>query len=130
MKKSRLGILIPTFLWIVAIATILNPGSASAVCYSPGGCSGWSVPTGYGLPSGTIYDIVTGILTWILGILGFIGIIGFAISGIMYLVSAGNDDAVKKAKAAMKYSIIGVIVGLAGVVALQAVDNLLNARTF
>lgn len=82
----------------------------------------------YGLPTGSVYNIIKEILNWILGIIGFVGVISFAIAGIMYLVSAGNDDTVKKAKSAMKYAIIGVIVALSGVVAIQAVDQILNGN--
>ena len=93
-----------------------------------GGGGGWSLGSiaGFGLPSGSIMGIVVSILYWLLGLLGFFGIIGFVISGIMYLVSAGDDDMVTRAKAAMKYSIYGVIVGLAGVVIIQAVNYALN----
>jgi uncharacterized membrane protein len=80
-----------------------------------------------GLPDATIYDIITNILDWLLTIIGIVGVIAFAIAGIMYLTSAGNDDQVKKAKTAMVNSIIGVIVAIIGVVVLNAVDTMLNA---
>jgi hypothetical protein len=38
----------------------------------------------------------------------------------MYLVSAGDDELITKAKKYMMYSIVGVIVGLMGVVIIQA----------
>ncbi|MDD5652164.1 MAG: hypothetical protein PHX98_02070, partial [Candidatus Moranbacteria bacterium] len=57
---------------------------------------------------------------------GFIAIIGFVIAGIMYMTSAGDDDRIKTAKNAMKWSIVGVIVALMGFVILQAVDALLS----
>lgn len=83
----------------------------------------------YGLPKGTLYGIIQGILMWILGIFGFIGIIGFVISGILYLVSAGDDNKMETAKSAMKYSIIGVIVGLCGLVVIMAANAMLNGGT-
>lgn len=84
----------------------------------------------YGLPSASIYRIIRGILDWLLMIVGFLGVIAFAIAGILYLVSAGNDDMIKKAKAAMKYAIIGVIVALAGMVALRAAYAILSGGFF
>jgi hypothetical protein len=87
-------------------------------------------PGGYvdtGLPSGSVEDIVSNISMWILGIFGFIGVIGFVISGIFYLTAAGNAEQEKKAKLAMTMSIIGVIVGLMGLVIINAADTLLNA---
>lgn len=83
-----------------------------------------------GLPHGDILDIVFNILFWILAIFGAVAVIGFAISGILYLTAAGDDDQIEKAKNAMKWSIIGVIVGLSGIVILRAVSNMLDAQSF
>lgn len=86
-------------------------------------------PSGTNLPSGTIFDIIRNFMLWLLGLLGFFAVIGFVISGIMYLVAAGDEDQQKKAKKAMFYSITGVIVGLVGLVVLVAVERLLGAQT-
>lgn len=75
-----------------------------------------------GLPTGSIYGIIAATLSWLLGILGFIAVIGFVISGILYLTAAGNDSQIEKAKSAMTYSIVGVIVALMGYVIIQAVN--------
>ena len=86
--------------------------------FGNGGISGLS---GIGLPAGSIYEIIQNLVYWLLGIFAFFGIIGFVVSGIMYLISAGNDEMITKAKNYMMYSIVGVIVGLMGLVILQAV---------
>jgi hypothetical protein len=86
----------------------------------------WSLPQSYGLPTGTIYYIIENILMWLLAIFGFIGIIGFAISGIMYLLSAGSSGMAENAKKGMIYSIIGIVVGLGGFVIIQAIDAMLS----
>jgi cytochrome bd-type quinol oxidase subunit 2 len=75
----------------------------------------------FGLPQGSIAGIIENILSWLLLIFGFLGVIGFVIAGIMYLVAAGDDSLAERAKNAMKYSIIGIIVGLGGLVVIQAV---------
>jgi len=75
-----------------------------------------------GLSGGSIYNIISQTLAWLLGILGFIAVIGFVISGILYLTAAGNDTQIEKAKSAMTYSIVGVIVALMGWVIVQAVN--------
>jgi hypothetical protein len=93
--------------------------------------SGWS-PSNYsstGLPKGSIYEIISNIVMWALGIFGFIAIIGFVISGIMYLTSTGDDTAMKKAKSAMYYSLTGVVVGLIGYIIIYAVNAMLNSST-
>lgn len=93
----------------------------------------WSVGRKYaedaGTPDGTITDIVGTTMDWLLALLGFFGIIGFVISGIMYLTAAGDDDQISTAKNAMKYSIIGIIVALLGFVIIQAVETLLTGTS-
>ncbi|MDD3498341.1 MAG: pilin [Candidatus Moranbacteria bacterium] len=92
--------------------------------------TGVCIPTQTGLPSPEGDDplaiVIINFMMWLLGILGFIAIIGFVIAGIMYMTSAGDDDRIKTAKNAMKWSIVGVIVALMGFVILQAVDALLS----
>jgi len=83
----------------------------------------------FGLPSGKIYDIIYNFLFWILALFGAFGLIGFAISGIMYLTAAGDDDQIQKAKKAMTWSLVGVAVGLAGLVIIYAVDELLRGQS-
>ena len=123
---------------LLALLVIVAPQVASAaIDASVGGCTGSvcggiSVGSGgvgggpFGLPSGSIYNIIGGFVDWLLAIFGFLGILGFVISGIMYLVSAGNDALAKTAKSGMMYSIIGIVVGLSGFIIMQAVNGLLS----
>lgn len=93
----------------------------------------WTVSNkGSGLPTGTITQIVTSTMNWLLALLGFLGIIGFVIAGILYLTAAGDEDQIEKAKTAMTYSIVGIIVALIGFVIIQAVNSWLggNNTTF
>jgi len=79
------------------------------------------------LPKKPLNDIIDNLALWLLTVFGFIAVIGFVISGILYLISAGDEDAQERAKRAMIYSITGVIVGLAGLVVITAIDYFLNA---
>lgn len=81
-----------------------------------------------GLPSGSITNIVTGVMNWLLILVGLFGVIGFAVSGILYLISSGDEGKMQTAKNAMVWSIIGVIVALLGYVIIQAVNSMLNAN--
>ena len=82
------------------------------------------------LPHGVnLTQLITNIAKWLLMIFGFIAVIGFVISGLIYLLSAGDEDAQERAKRAMVYSITGVIVGLSGLVILYAVQQLLGGQT-
>jgi len=101
-------------------ALLVFPFFANAQGWNPG------MLGGFGLPSGSIYFIIQGILYWLLGIFGFLAVIGFVVSGIMYIVSVGDDDTIKKAKSYMLYCIIGVIVALSGLVIIYAINSALR----
>jgi hypothetical protein len=89
----------------------------------------YNAPSGTNLPSGTVMAIITNIMNWLLIAVGIAGVIGFAIAGILYLTAAGDETRIGTAKNAMMYSIIGVIVALAGLVALQFAKNMLGAAS-
>lgn len=142
MNKKIIGLLILSLILIPAVALAatdwgfsvggngfsFNIGSGSG---AGGGGGGWNVGNyvGFGLPAGSITGILLNILLWILRIFGIVGIIGFVISGILYLTAAGDEERMAYAKRAMQYSIIGVVVGLLGVVILQAVNLALNSAS-
>ncbi|MBU2028833.1 hypothetical protein KJ761_03005, partial [Patescibacteria group bacterium] len=71
---------------------------------------GVELPQETGLSQKTVKEILTKLLTWLLEIVGIIAIIGFVVSGIMYLVSAGNDEMITKAKKYMGYCLMGIAV--------------------
>ena len=85
-------------------------------------------PSNTNLPSSSLFQIIQNVMLWLLGILGFVAVIGFVISGILYLVAAGDETAQERAKRAMIYSITGVIVGLVGLVILYAAQRLLAGQ--
>jgi hypothetical protein len=117
--------------WGVGVSTDRNGISGISIGVGSN-MGGWALANPYGLPQGSILGIASNILFWLLAIFAILGIIGFLISGIMYLVSAGDDETISKAKNAMKYSIIGIIIGLSGYLIMQAVLALLggNSKTF
>jgi hypothetical protein len=82
-----------------------------------------------GISDKPITVILANFVKWLLGIFGFIAIIAFIISGIQYLVSAGDEDMQQRAKKNFQYSIIGVVVGLSGLIIITAVQTLLMAQT-
>lgn len=88
-------------------------------------------PTGTGLadPSGGIKQILTTFLSWLLGIFGILALISFVISGSMYLLAAGDDKMIERAKSTMTFSIIGVIIALSGFILIRAIDAALNASS-
>jgi cytochrome bd-type quinol oxidase subunit 2 len=81
------------------------------------------------LPKNSLYAIIENIAKWLLSVFGFFAVIGFVVSGIMYLVASGDEDTQERAKRAMIYSITGVIVGLVGLIVIYAVDNIFKATS-
>ncbi len=86
-------------------------------------------PQGTNLPSGSVTGIIKNAMNWLLMLVGFLGVIGFAIAGILYLTAAGDEGQIDKAKRAMMYSIIGVIVAIVGLVVIQAAQGLLGGSS-
>lgn len=106
--------------WLTGAAILAIPAIAAAQ---------FSQPTGTNLPTGSILNIVTNAMMWILAIVGILGVVGFAIAGIMYLTASGNEEMISKAKKAMVMSIVGVIVALLGLVVMQAVNSWLGGSS-
>jgi len=92
--------------------------------------SGVCFPDDTGLSEVPIKDIVFNVMQWILGIFGFIALIAFAISGIQYMTAAGSENAIETAKRNMKWSIVGVAVGLGGLVIVWAIDWALRGMAY
>ena len=130
MKKIKKITVVP----MVSCGIFLASAVMALADTSTSSTGGWNLSQldifGLPNPSGGILEIITNFLYWILAIFGIIGIIGFIISGLMYLTAAGDDTQTGKAKKAMMASIIGIIVGLSGLVVIQAIDWALNGFSY
>ena len=102
--------------------SVATPGSNAS---QKGWTTGLSNGTTGGVSQLTPTAIIKNIINYALAIVGFLGVLGFIISGIMYLVSAGDEKSAEKAKGYMVNSIIGVIVALLGYVVMAAISTLL-----
>jgi len=93
--------------------------------------TGFTVPvtegTAAGLKNATVFDLVSNVMDWLLGLVGVLAVIGFVIAGVMYLTSAGDAEQAEKAKTVMSYSIIGLVVALIGLIVVNAVAGLTGA---
>jgi len=81
------------------------------------------------IPKSSIAAIILKIMLWLLFIVGFLSIIGFTVSGILYITSAGDDERTKKAKDILFYSIIGTIVAISGLIIVKFIFNALSGTT-
>lgn len=103
---------------------------ASAVNYSVQG--GAEAARGTDQPSqlfgsGGIFQQVTNILLFLIGVLSVIMLI---IGGLRYVVSGGNKDAVNSAKNTILYAIVGLIVALLAYAAVDFVVNVFTGGSF
>lgn len=69
----------------------------------------------------TLTQIARNILNFLLSIIGILALIMLIISGIMYLISAGNDTKMKTAKSIFVASLIGIAVAMGSLVLVSAV---------
>lgn len=109
------------FMYAFAAMLVLAPVAVSAQWAS----SGSALTTGSGLQSNSVASILTTILNWLLYLLTAIAVIGFVVSGILYITAAGDEGKVEKAKNFMTYSIIGIIVALIGLVVVRTISNII-----
>jgi len=71
-------------------------------------------------------EILVNLMQLMLKIVGVLGVISLVIAGIIYLISAGNEDMAETGKRAIIYSIIGIVVSVAGLIVIQTVITLLE----
>lgn len=98
------------------------------------GCSGGGmmqigptyVPGEACLPKTSISSLLVFLLQWLLYIFGFLSVLAFVVSGIMYVTSAGDDSMIDRAKTYMVWSIVGIIVALSGLVVINAINSWLQ----
>ena len=92
--------------------------------------AGVCFPLNTGLSEKSVSDLAINLMKWMLYLFGFLAIIAFVIAGIQYLTAAGNMNQIETAKRNMKFSIVGVIVALAGLVIIIAIDALLKGAAW
>lgn len=81
---------------------------------------------GTNLSTDSLYDTLVNILNILLGIIAVLAVLGFVISGIMFITAGGSSDRAESAKSWLIYSIIGVAVALIGYIVVGFVSNLLT----
>ncbi len=123
---------------VVAILIIVPVFNAGAQVQCPSGnwdnSTGVCIPTDTGLPEGggdtnPVGHIINNVMLWLLGVVGFIAIIAFVVSGIQYLTSAGDESQIETAKRNMKWSIVGVIVALIGYIVIVFINDMLGGSS-
>jgi len=83
----------------------------------------------FGLSQKDIPAILSNLTFWVIGIFAMLAVLGFVVSGIMYLTSAGDEKKAEDAKNIMKWSIIGTIVGFGAFVIVNAINIALTGTS-
>ncbi|MBP9771098.1 hypothetical protein KBC97_02960 [Candidatus Gracilibacteria bacterium] len=98
-----------SMLSLAAHAAILNPTDVpSSVTESTGGQT-------------SLRSLILTIVDYFLGFLGLLAVIMVVYGGVTYVSSAGNDEAVGKAKKIIMYALIGIVIILLSFVVVKAV---------
>lgn len=122
MKKMK------NLMYAAAAAVAAAPVAASALNTVSGNLMGSAQTSN--LTAGTnVSTYVNTLMSYIIGLVCVIAILGFLISAVMYFTAAGDEEKITKANSAMTYSIIGVVVALVGFVVLNVVNNFLSTTT-
>jgi cytochrome bd-type quinol oxidase subunit 2 len=85
-------------------------------------------PTDLPDAQGGIKGILINFMNWLLSIVGILGILAFALAGVMYLISAGDPNLADRAKSTMVYAILGILAALSGLIVIRTIDSLLRAN--
>jgi len=78
------------------------------------------------LPENYVRSVVLTVLLWLLLIFTFLCVIAFVVAGMMFLMAGSNPQLAEQAKNAVKFSIIGVAVGISGYVIITLIDSFMR----
>ena len=73
------------------------------------------------LPHVNTETVTTNVVSWLLGTIGIAAVVMMIVSGVKMTTSAGDPNAVKKAKQTMIYSVVGLVVAVLAYVIVQFV---------
>ncbi|MCK5080526.1 MAG: hypothetical protein KAQ63_00020 [Candidatus Moranbacteria bacterium] len=82
------------------------------------------------LPNASVYDIVDNFLLWILMLFTILSVLAFVVAGVMFLMAGTSTDNTERAKNMIKYSIIGIVVGLSGYIIISLIDGILLGNIY
>jgi hypothetical protein len=89
--------------------------------------AGTCLPKETGLSEAPIGMIVLNLIKWMIGIVGFLAILAFLVSGAQYLLGFADEDLTDTAKTNMKWSMVGIAVALGAFIIVRAIASALFA---
>ena len=79
--------------------------------------------------NGDPQELYVRIVNALLGFVGIASLVTFVYAGFLFLISSGNPERVKKAKDAMLYAVIGIVVSIASYAILSFIFKTLEGAT-
>lgn len=70
-----------------------------------------------------IAKVISNALTLILSLSGALAMLSFGVSGVIYITAAGDEGRMKRAKAGMMFSIMGVAVCICALIIVRTVAD-------
>jgi hypothetical protein len=70
-----------------------------------------------------VAEVLLNMLSFLLQVFGFIGIIALVVAGLMYLTAGGSEQRIDVAKKYLFYSIVGIIVALSGLIIIRQITS-------
>ena len=132
MKKQKYlkFILFTSLFWVISFSAqnAFADVVSSTPTYAPPTINDISSFTGLskGVGDKPVLHVLENVLKFVTGIIAVIAMIMIVVSGIMYIVSAGDDKRVETAKTMLTYSIVGLIVALLGYVIVSSIGHMLG----
>ncbi len=84
---------------------------------------------GSGLVSGALSTLIQRFIRFGLYIIGGLAMLVFVYSGFLYITAAGEESKVGDAKKVMMYAVVGVIVALVALVAMNTISGAISGNS-
>jgi len=108
------------FLFLVALLPYQNVFAAPSIdCGDLPGCGGGSV-SGSNAPITFIGNLIAEVIKYV----AVFAVIALMISGILYLISGGEEEKIKKAKTWIIWSLVGVLLSVSSWFIINLINNL------
>ncbi|HBI34145.1 MAG TPA: hypothetical protein DEA43_02970 [Candidatus Moranbacteria bacterium] len=108
----------------------VSAGSAASCGVGFEKMGGVCFPTTTGLSSAPISTILSNLFLWLMGLFVTFAVVAFVVSGIQYLLAAGDEGMAETAKKNATNAIIGIIVGLSGFIIFKAIAAALSGQSY
>ena len=118
MKKTLIGLATAGLLMLPLVGFAFEPDPSTGGLDKIEGANS-------GLAEGDLPTFLSGIISWVLGIIGVILVGLFVYGGVLYATSAGNEDRVETGKRVMIYAVIGTVIVFAAFIVSEFIISAL-----